>query len=77
MTEIIGYGLKLDTEMKMLKVIHQASLDTKNQQPDIISTYLAAHAIPQGSTSTKATEDIVNNQVRSCKVNQVSNEKNY
>lgn len=48
--------------MKMLKVIHQASanLDT---QPDIVSTYLAAHAIPKGSTSAEATEDIVNNQV--------------
>ena len=59
-----GYGLKLDAEMKMLKVIHQAAMsEDKGEQPDIISTYLAAHAVPPGSTPREATDDIIKKQV--------------
>ena len=61
----LGYGLKLDTEMKMLKVLHQAETIKEEGTilPDIVSTYLAAHAVPIGTTSQEATDDIINNQV--------------
>jgi imidazolonepropionase len=56
-----GYGLETDTEMKMLKVIHQVGLKSK-QKIDVVGTYLA-HSIPKGSTAAAATEDIVTKQI--------------
>ena len=66
-----GYGLTLEPEIKLLKVIHRAAKrniiqNQENDQlpiPDIVTTYLAAHSVPRGSTSSEATEDIINNQV--------------
>ncbi|GAM23027.1 hypothetical protein SAMD00019534_062020, partial [Acytostelium subglobosum LB1] len=55
-----GYGLETATEMKMLKVLHQAGI----QHPiEIVSTYLGGHAVPKGSTAAEATEDIVSKQL--------------
>ncbi|KAJ8261785.1 hypothetical protein GJAV_G00158380 [Gymnothorax javanicus] len=55
-----GYGLELDTELKMLTVIEKArrSLDI-----GISSTYCGAHAVPKGKTVAEATEDIINVQL--------------
>ena len=52
-----GYGLELETEIKMLKVIEQAK--SEHQMP-IQSTYLAAHAVPIGRDAAEMTEEIVN-----------------
>ncbi|KAJ8384350.1 hypothetical protein AAFF_G00206030 [Aldrovandia affinis] len=51
-----GYGLELDTELKMLMVIEKArqTLDI-----GISSTYCGAHAVPKGKTVAEATEDII------------------
>ena len=39
-----GYGLNLDTELKMLKVIERAK---QRKNIDISSTYCGAHAVPK------------------------------
>ncbi|KAK3579338.1 hypothetical protein CHS0354_029630 [Potamilus streckersoni] len=55
-----GYGLDMDTEIKMLKVIERARRDF---HIDISSTYCGAHAVPKGKTSAEATEDVINVQL--------------
>eukprot|EP01126_Amoeba_proteus_P048778 TRINITY_DN5661_c0_g1_i1.p1 TRINITY_DN5661_c0_g1~~TRINITY_DN5661_c0_g1_i1.p1 ORF type:complete len:328 (-),score=43.13 TRINITY_DN5661_c0_g1_i1:61-1044(-) len=55
-----GYGLEFETEVKLLKVLHEAN---KCHPVDIVSNYLAAHSIPEGSTAEEATNDIVHNQI--------------
>ncbi|KAK2728081.1 probable imidazolonepropionase [Artemia franciscana] len=55
-----GYGLDLETEIKMLKVIEKA----KNCLPlSISSTFCGAHAVPKGKTASEATKDIIENQL--------------
>ncbi|KAG7456292.1 hypothetical protein MATL_G00250330 [Megalops atlanticus] len=55
-----GYGLELDTEMKMLAVLEKA----KQSLPiGISSTYCGAHAVPKGKTVAEATEDILKVQL--------------
>ena len=39
-----GYGLNLETELKMLTVIERAR---RQQNIDISSTYCGAHAVPK------------------------------
>ncbi len=41
-----GYGLDLDTEMKMLDVIDVLAKD-ENRKVEVISTFLGAHAVPK------------------------------
>jgi imidazolonepropionase len=53
-----GYGLDLDTEMKMLKAC--ASL--------ITWTYLGAHSVPKGSTAADYTQEILLRQLPTLKV---------
>ncbi|XP_075789803.1 putative imidazolonepropionase [Pelodiscus sinensis] len=55
-----GYGLNLETELKMLKVIERARrlLDI-----NISSTYCGAHSVPKGKTATEATDDIIINHL--------------
>ncbi|XP_015668127.1 probable imidazolonepropionase [Protobothrops mucrosquamatus] len=52
-----GYGLNLETEIKMLRVIEQAK---KELGIGISSTYCGAHAVPKGKNATEAADDIVN-----------------
>jgi len=55
-----GYGLNLENELKMLRVINRAV----NEHPiDIVSTYLGAHSVPKGSTAGEATKDIIEFQI--------------
>eukprot|EP00033_Pygsuia_biforma_P002543 GCRY01002814.1.p1 GENE.GCRY01002814.1~~GCRY01002814.1.p1 ORF type:complete len:451 (+),score=44.99 GCRY01002814.1:80-1354(+) len=55
-----GYGLDGPTEMKMLKALHKVG----TAHPiDFVGTYLGAHSVPQGMTSSQATEDIVTVQI--------------
>jgi imidazolonepropionase len=59
-----GYGLETETEMKMLKVLHQA----KTRTPiEIVANYLGAHSVPKGMTADEATEDILKNQIPALK----------
>ena len=51
-----GYGLDLDSELKMLKVLQRASQKTS---VEISGTVCAAHAVPKGSTEERQTKLIV------------------
>ncbi|KAB5579454.1 hypothetical protein PHYPO_G00195240 [Pangasianodon hypophthalmus] len=55
-----GYGLELNTELKMLKVIDAAR---KSMSIGISSTYCGAHAVARGKTMEEATEDILSVQL--------------
>ncbi|TRY64680.1 hypothetical protein DNTS_006388 [Danionella cerebrum] len=55
-----GYGLELDTEIKMLRVIDSAR---KSLPVGISATYCGAHAVPRGKTMEQATEDILTIQL--------------
>jgi imidazolonepropionase len=53
-----GYGLETATELKMLRVLHNAK-----HPVEIVSNYLGGHSVPVGMTAAAATDDIVNNQI--------------
>ncbi|KAK0133820.1 putative imidazolonepropionase [Merluccius polli] len=55
-----GYGLELDTEVRMLEVIEAAR---RSLPINISSTYCGAHAVPRGKTVAEATEDILQVQL--------------
>jgi imidazolonepropionase len=55
-----GYGLDEESEMKLLRVLHQVK---QKSAVEIVSTYLGAHSVPKGSTAEAATEDIVHRQI--------------
>ncbi|KAM6984732.1 putative imidazolonepropionase [Aplochiton taeniatus] len=55
-----GYGLELQTELKMLEVIEAAR---QSLPINISSTYCGAHAVPKGKTVEEATEDILQVQL--------------
>jgi len=55
-----GYGLKEETELKLLRVLHNVN---KDHPVDIVANYLAAHSIPKGSTAEDHTRDIIDNQI--------------
>ncbi|XP_062238363.1 probable imidazolonepropionase [Platichthys flesus] len=55
-----GYGLELQTELKMLEVIDEAR---RTLPINISSTYCGAHAVPKGKTVAEATEDILQVQL--------------
>ncbi|XP_003221113.2 probable imidazolonepropionase isoform X1 [Anolis carolinensis] len=52
-----GYGLNLETEIKMLRVIERAR---RELDIGISSTYCGAHSVPKGKTATEAADDIIN-----------------
>eukprot|EP00298_Acanthocystis_sp_HF-20_P021548 c27982_g1_i1.p1 GENE.c27982_g1_i1~~c27982_g1_i1.p1 ORF type:complete len:427 (-),score=216.85 c27982_g1_i1:314-1594(-) len=60
-----GYGLDLETELKMLRVLNSAM--TKHPI-ELSPTFLGAHSVPSGSTPEQATVDIVENQIPSLKL---------
>ncbi|KAF7248734.1 putative imidazolonepropionase [Varanus komodoensis] len=51
-----GYGLNLETEIKMLRVIERARQD---MAISISSTYCGAHSVPKGKTAIEAADDII------------------
>ncbi|XP_026218708.1 probable imidazolonepropionase [Anabas testudineus] len=55
-----GYGLELQTELKMLEVIEEAR---RTLPINISSTYCGAHAVPKGKTVAEATENILQVQL--------------
>ncbi|XP_060633273.2 probable imidazolonepropionase [Anolis sagrei] len=52
-----GYGLNLETEIKMLRVIERAR---RELDIGISSTYCGAHSVPKGKTAMEAADDIIN-----------------
>ncbi|ESN98636.1 hypothetical protein HELRODRAFT_155870 [Helobdella robusta] len=57
-----GYGLKWESELKMLRVIERAIRD-ESIAIDISVTYCAAHAVPIGMTAEEATVNIIEEQI--------------
>ncbi|XP_072922021.1 probable imidazolonepropionase isoform X1 [Hemitrygon akajei] len=55
-----GYGLNLDTEAKMLRVIEKARSELS---VSISSTYCGAHSVPRGKTMGEAVDAIINVQL--------------
>ncbi|CAJ0934195.1 unnamed protein product [Ranitomeya imitator] len=51
-----GYGLKLETELKMLRVIEEAQ---RKVEIGISCTYCGAHSVPKGKTAKEAADDII------------------
>jgi len=56
-----GYGLNVDTEIKMLKVLERARSLTPIE---ISSTFCGAHSVPKGKTAGEATHDVIENQLK-------------
>ncbi|XP_044133176.1 probable imidazolonepropionase [Bufo gargarizans] len=59
-----GYGLKLDTELKMLRVIERAR---RELDIGISSTYCGAHSVPKGKSVKEATDDIIEHHLPALK----------
>ncbi|AZQ12801.1 imidazolonepropionase [Shewanella khirikhana] len=60
-----GYGLDLDTELKLLRVARELG---KHHHVDVVTTFLGAHAVPpefkgQGDAGTDAYVDLVVNEM--------------
>ncbi|TRY69953.1 hypothetical protein TCAL_11550 [Tigriopus californicus] len=55
-----GYGLDVDTEMKLLQVLQSAS---ERVPLEISATFCGAHAVPKGSTATLASQDVIDVQL--------------
>lgn len=53
-----GYGLDLENELKMLRVIERARKDP-DVKIDISTTYCGAHAVPKGMSGDEATRRII------------------
>ncbi|XP_075408835.1 putative imidazolonepropionase [Tenrec ecaudatus] len=66
-----GYGLNLQTELKMLRVIARAR---RELEISISATYCGAHSVPRGKTATEAAEDIVKHHLPTLKALRSSGE---
>lgn len=53
-----GYGLETETEIKMLRVLHNAK-----HPVEIVANFLGAHSVPEGSNAMTATEDVIHKQI--------------
>ncbi|XP_065067101.1 probable imidazolonepropionase [Rhopilema esculentum] len=56
-----GYGLDVDSEVKMLKALERAKKEFMSIE--ISSTFCGAHAVPRGKTMEEATDDVINVQI--------------
>ena len=55
-----GYGLDVDTELRMLAVVRQAD----DAHPvDVVPTFMGAHAVPEETDAEAYTERVVNDQL--------------
>lgn len=55
-----GYGLDVESELKMLRVLRRAA---EVHPIEIVATFCGAHAVPPGRTAEEAAEDVVRNQL--------------
>ncbi|KAF0977433.1 hypothetical protein FDP41_003425 [Naegleria fowleri] len=59
-----GYGLETETEVKMLKVLHQANKKhVELGLPEIVSNYLGAHSVPKTTNLQDYTRQILEEQI--------------
>ncbi len=56
-----GYGLSVESEIKLLKVAKRLQLDAHT--PSIDSTWLGAHAVPKNHTQESYVEELISNQL--------------
>eukprot|EP00794_Sanderia_malayensis_P006326 gene6326-7051_t len=56
-----GYGLEVESEIKMLRVIEKAKKNFKDIE--ISSTFCGAHSVPRGKTMEEATNDVIDVQI--------------
>jgi imidazolonepropionase len=55
-----GYGLDVDTELRMLAVVRQAD----DAHPvDVVPTFMGAHAVPEGTDAEAYTERVIDDQL--------------
>eukprot|EP00126_Sphaerothecum_destruens_P006084 Sdes_comp19206_c1_seq1m10069 len=59
-----GYGLDLETEVKMLKAIHQVK---QNHPIFVRTTYLGAHSVPKNSTPQQYSQEIIQQHIPTLK----------
>lgn len=55
-----GYGLNWDTELKMLRTIHEVS---KRHDLELVANYLGAHSVPKDKTLDEYTEEILTQHI--------------
>ena len=58
---MLGYGLEWEAELRLLKVLHQAS--HCQEAVELEATYLGAHSVPPGMTSDEQTRHIVDSHL--------------
>ncbi|KAG2386188.1 hypothetical protein C9374_002634 [Naegleria lovaniensis] len=59
-----GYGLETETEVKMLRVLHQANKKHLDLNlPEIVSNYLGAHSVPKTTNLHDYTRQIIEEQI--------------
>jgi len=59
-----GYGLDVDTELKMLRVLEKAK---QASNIEISTTFCGAHSVPKGFTAEEATVNVVKEQIPAVK----------
>lgn len=57
-----GYGLNCDTEIKMLKVIHEVKQEV-HEKIDIVGTWLGGHSYPKDISREEYNKDILEKQI--------------
>eukprot|EP00112_Aurelia_sp_Birch-Aquarium-sp1_P021103 Seg5599.1 transcript_id=Seg5599.1/GoldUCD/mRNA.D3Y31 product="putative imidazolonepropionase" protein_id=Seg5599.1/GoldUCD/D3Y31 len=67
-----GYGLDVESEVKMLKAIERAKKSFKDIE--ISSTFCGAHSVPRGKSMEEATKDVIDVQIRKIKELNSSND---
>ncbi|MFB6284652.1 MAG: imidazolonepropionase [Halobacteria archaeon] len=55
-----GYGLDVETELRLLEVIEEADA---RHPVDVLPTYMGAHAVPPGTDVERYVDDVVENQL--------------
>ena len=55
-----GYGLSVESELKMLAAIERAAAD---HPVDVVPTFMGAHAVPEGRDADAYTEDVIDEQL--------------
>eukprot|EP01119_Soliformovum_irregulare_P016125 TRINITY_DN4631_c0_g2_i1.p1 TRINITY_DN4631_c0_g2~~TRINITY_DN4631_c0_g2_i1.p1 ORF type:complete len:455 (-),score=81.33 TRINITY_DN4631_c0_g2_i1:12-1301(-) len=55
-----GYGDDLDSEVRLLKVLHEAD---QEHPVEIVSTYLGAHSVPKGLTAAQHARNVIEIQL--------------
>lgn len=55
-----GYGLDVETELKMLRVLHRAQ---KLHKIDLVSNFCGAHSLPENMNQAEATQFVIEKQL--------------